>query len=167
VGGSAEPAIRRAARLADGIFANAAADDFLRQIGWIRDECERIGRDPAELRIVHYSVMLPAASTEAAWRRYGDHVWAMMWKYSDMEASARRSGPPPSPPPLTDDRRRALASRSILAGPPDRILAELHELRSRAESPVEFVARSYLHTLEYDRQLELMERLADEIAPHL
>ena len=167
VGGSAEPAIRRAARLADGIFANAAVDDFLQQLEWIWDECEQIGRDPAELRIVHYSVMLPAASAEEAWDRYGDHVWAMMWKYSDMEASATRSGPPPSPPPFTDERRRALARRSILAGTAEEITADLLELRARAGVPVEFVARSSLHTLEYEQQLELMEQLATGVAPHL
>ena len=92
IGGGAEPAIRRAARLADGIFSNAPAHRFLEQVEWLRDECEKIGRDLSEMRIVHYSVMLPAASSEQAWERYGDHLWHMRWKYSDMAASARRSG---------------------------------------------------------------------------
>ncbi len=167
VGGSAEPAIRRAARLADGIFANAPAGAFLQQLGWIRDECDEIGRDPAELRIVHYSVMLPGSSTDDAWERYGEHAWAMMWKYSDMEASATRPGPPPPPPPLTDEGRARLAGRSTLAGPPEQIVASLLELREQAGMPVEFVARSYLHTLAYEDQLALMEQLAVEVAPHL
>jgi probable F420-dependent oxidoreductase len=168
IGGSAEPAIRRAARLADGIFANAPAGALVQQIEWIRDECERNGRDPSSLRIVHYSVMLPGISADDAWDRYGEHVWMMTWKYSDMEASATRPGPPPAPPPLTDEARARLGGRRpVLAGPPEQIAATLLDLRRRAGVPIEFVARSYFHTLGYEEQVELMEQLAAEVAPHL
>ncbi len=33
--------------------------------------------------------------------------------------------------------------------------------------PVEFVARSHFPMLEYATQLELMQQLADEVAPHV
>ncbi len=167
IGGGAEAAIRRAARLADGIFANVPAQKFLQQLEWIRDECERIGRDPSELRIVHYSVMLPGDSAEDAWKTYIDHLWQMMWKYSDMEASANRPGPPPAAPQLTEANRNRLLGRSTIVGSGDEILSQLLEIRDRAGLPVEFVARSYFPTLEYDQQLELMQRLAEEVAPHL
>ena len=62
VGGNAEPAIRRAARLADGIFASASVPTFVEQVRWVLDECERIGRDPSSFRFIHYSVLLPGAS---------------------------------------------------------------------------------------------------------
>ena len=93
IGGSAEPAIRRAARLADGLFANATAERFAEQVGWALDECERIGRDPATFRFIHYSVLLPGPSRAEALARYRDALWAMQWKYSDMEASAARPLP--------------------------------------------------------------------------
>ena len=66
VGGGAEPAIRRAARLADGIFASAPAEKFVEQVRWVLDECERIGRDPSSFRFIHYSVLLPGASRGGA-----------------------------------------------------------------------------------------------------
>ncbi len=167
IGGGAEPAIRRAARLGDGIFSNASANSFLRQLEWIRDECDRIGRDPGELRIVHYSVILPGSSAEDAWSRYTDHLWHMTWKYSDMEASAIRPGPPPAAPHMTEADRGALLRRATIAGSSDQIVEELLGLRERAGIPVEFVARSYFATLEYGAQLELMQQLAEEVAPRL
>ncbi len=167
IGGGAEPAIRRAARLADGIFSNAPAHRFLEQVEWLRDECEKIGRDLSEMRIVHYSVMLPAASSEQAWERYGDHLWHMRWKYSDMAASARRSGPPPAAPAPTDEQLSKVASREAIAGSAEVIVEKLLDVRQRAGVDVEFVARGYFSTLEYGAQLELMQQLAEEVAPHL
>ena len=167
IGGGAEPAIRRAARLADGIFSNVAPEQFLTQIGWLRDECERVGRDPADLRIVHYAVILPGETAHVGWVRYIDHVWQMTWKYTDMEISASRSGPPPEAPDLTEERRASLHRRFTLAGSSEEIVDTLLGLRDQAGVPVEFVARSYFPTLEYSAQVELMQQLAEEVAPHL
>lgn len=167
IGGGAEPAIRRAARLANGIYSNAGASTFLRQLEWLEDECQKVGRDPAELRVIHYSVILPGSSAEDAWSRYTDHLWHMTWKYSDMEDSATRSGPPPAPPEMTEQDRVALLRRNVIAGSGDEIVSALLAIRERSILPVEFVARSYLTTLEYDDQIDLMQQLAEEVAPHL
>lgn len=167
IGGSAEPAIRRAARLADGVFANAPVDKFLQQVGWIHEELEKAGRDPSDFRVIHYSILLPEESEESAWKRYLPHVWHMSWKYSDMEASATRAGVPPEAPEPTERTVENLRGRSTLAGQADEIVSQLLEVRERSPLDVEFVARSYFHTLAYDDQLELMERLATEVAPNL
>jgi probable F420-dependent oxidoreductase len=167
IGGGAEPAIRRAARLADGLFSNASANGFLRQLEWLRDECDRIGRDPGELRVIHYSVILPGSSADDAWAQYTNHLWQMTWKYTDMETSANRTGPPPPAPELTEDDRGALLRRATIAGSSEVIVESLLELREKAGIPVEFVARSYFPTLEYEAQLELMQQLAEEVAPRV
>lgn len=167
VGGGAEAAIRRAARLADGIFANVPKDAFLEQLNWILDECEKTGRDPSELRIVHYSVMLPAGSEEEALELYTQHLWQMMWKYRDMEASTSRSGPPPAAPPFDDSKRNRLFGRATVAGTGEQIVEYLLDIKQKAPLPVEFVARSYFPTLPYRDQLDLMEQLAGEVAPHV
>jgi len=167
IGGGAEAAIRRAARLADGIFSNVAPDKLIVQLRWIREECERIGRDPSELRIVHYAVVLPGDSVNDALAHYTEHVWHSTWKYSDMEDSATRPGPPPPAPELTEDRRSDLARRFTVAGSSDEIVSTLLDVRSQAALPVEFVARSYFATLDYEGQVELMQTLAEEVAPHL
>jgi len=170
VGGSAEAAIRRAARLANGIFSNAPADQFVEIVGWVRDELEQAGRDPATFALAHYSVLLPGPSERKALERYGDALWAMSWKYADMEASARRPGPPATPPaspPPTPDVATLVRGRAVLAGPPASIVASLREIRERAGMPVELVARSFFPSLPFEAQAELMAALADDVAPHV
>jgi probable F420-dependent oxidoreductase len=166
IGGGAEPAIRRAARLADGLFSNAPADGFLEQVRWVLDECERIDRDPSTFRFIHYSVLLPGASRQDALTRYRDAVWAMSWKYSDMEASATRTLPPPAPPAFDRPDDAILKNRTTFAGTTDEIVASLAEVRDKAGVPVEFVARSHLPMIGYDEQLEVMQRIAEGVAPH-
>ncbi|HEV7809347.1 MAG TPA: LLM class flavin-dependent oxidoreductase, partial [Candidatus Limnocylindrales bacterium] len=166
IGGGAEPAIRRAARLADGIFSNASAEDFCVQVQWALEECERAGRDPSTFRFIHYSILLPGASRADALARYRDAVWGLSWKYGDMEASATRPLPPVSPPPFQGPDERLLRGTAH-AGTTDEIVETLLDIRKQAKVAVEFVARSHLPLLEYDAQLEVMEQLAEGVAPHL
>lgn len=167
IGGGAEPAIRRAARLADGIFSNAPAEQFAEQVRWVLDEFEGTGRDPATFRFVHYSILLPGASRDDALARYRDAVWALNWKYSDMEASATRSLPVASPPPFVGRDDALLKRRTAHAGTTDELVDVLLEVRSRVPVPVEFVARSHLPLLDAAAQLEVMEQLAEGVAPNL
>jgi alkanesulfonate monooxygenase SsuD/methylene tetrahydromethanopterin reductase-like flavin-dependent oxidoreductase (luciferase family) len=167
IGGGAEAAIRRAARSADGIFANVGQKLLVQQLKWIREECERIGRDPSELRIVHYFYVLPGKSEQHALDLYSEHLWEIMWKKSDMERSATRSGPPPAAPAVTEENRDQILGRNTLAGSTDWIVERMLDMREATEMPVELVARSYFPTLEQTRQLELMQQLAEDVAPHL
>ena len=53
VGGHSAPAARRAARFGDGFFpARGGPDELARLFGVVREECERIGRDPAEVELI-------------------------------------------------------------------------------------------------------------------
>jgi probable F420-dependent oxidoreductase len=167
VGGGAEPAIRRAARLADGLFANVPADVFAQQVGWVLDECERIGRDPATFRFVHCSVLLPGASREDAMARYREALWAMQWKLSDMGASTARPLPAVPPPPLARSDEELTRGRATFAGTPAELVEVLLDMRRRVGVPVELAAQSYLPMLAQGAQADLMAQLAEEVAPHL
>jgi len=167
VGGGAEAAIRRAARLADGIFANATAEGFVKQVAWVLDECERIGRDPATFRFIHYSVLLPGPSRAEALARYRDALWAMQWKYSDMEASATRSLPAATPPAFDGPDEALVTGRATFAGTADEIVASLLAIRAQAGVPVEFVARSHFPLLGWGAQVDLMAQVAEGVAPHV
>lgn len=167
IGGGAEAAVRRAARLADGFFSNAPSHKLVDQVHWINDELDKTGRDPSSFRLIHYSIVYPGDTDEQSWADGEPHIWQTMWKYGDMEASATRSGPPPLAPELTATQREKLRQRSLLVGPPDKIVAQLHQIRDATPFDVEFVARSFFPTMTYDRQVELMQRLAEEVAPHV
>ena len=164
IGGGAERAIRRAARLADGIFASVPAAEFAQQVRWVLDECERVGRDPSTFRFVHYSVLLPGATREGALSQYAEALWAMQWKYSDMEASATRPLPAAVPPVRNRPLEDLVTGRATYAGPPDDLVEALLAIRAQAGVPVELVARSHFPLLEYGEQLELMHHLADGVA---
>lgn len=166
IGGGAEAAVRRAARLADGFFSNASPARLAEQVGWATDELARVGGDPADFRWIYYTVMWPGSDAGAAWERAKPHVHAMRWKYADMEASATRAGPPPPPPPLDDDDGERLR-RAGLFGSADEILAGLDAIRSTVEVELEIVARSYFPTLGFSEQVEVMEELASGVAQAL
>jgi probable F420-dependent oxidoreductase len=167
VGGGAEPAIRRAARLADGIFVSSPVAKFVEQVHWVLDECERIGRDPSTFRFIHYSVLLAGASRTEALARYRDAVWAMQWKYSDMEASATRPLPAVTPPKFERPDETLVTGRAAYAGTPDELVEALLDIRAQAGVPVEFAARSHFPLLEYEVQVDLMHELAEGVAPHV
>lgn len=162
IGGGAEAAVRRAARLADGFFSNAPPDKFVEQVQWAHDEMDRIDRDPSGFRWIYYTIMYPGA-----WEAIAEHVWALTWKYSDMEASATRSGLPPAPPPMPADIAEKMQVRGVTLGSPSEIVERLGALQQQAGVPVEFVARSFFHTLPHNQQIELMEVLASDVLPYI
>ena len=166
IGGGAEAAIRRAARKADGLFSNALFVPYLQQVGWAQEElATRNSVD--DFRWIHYSVLYPCDDPNQGWEEIGSHAWSMTWKYSDMEDSATRSGPIPNPPEFDPAKRDTLKSRSILVATPDEIVNRLLELREQSGVDTRFVARSFFPSMDHAQQLELMERLATEVAPHL
>jgi probable F420-dependent oxidoreductase len=167
IGGGAEAAVRRAARKADGFFGNAPVDRFIEQVGWAVEELEKAGRDPNEFRFLHYSILVPADSVAAGWDEAGDHIWHLTWKYRDMGPSANRPGPNPAAPPLTPDMQSKLAERAAFVGPSDYIVEQLNTIRDAVGVNIDFMARSFLHTLSFEAQVELMEQLATEVAPHV
>ncbi|HSR43896.1 MAG TPA: LLM class flavin-dependent oxidoreductase [Acidimicrobiia bacterium] len=167
IGGSAEPAVRRAARMTQGVFANAPVDRFAEQVEWTLDELEKAGRDPIDFRFIHYSILYPADSEAQGWEEIGEQVWNMAWKYGDMEESATRSGPVRYAPGLTEADEQKMRWRSAFVGPSEQIVDDLRAIRDRVGVPVEFVARSCFHTLDYNRQVEVLQRLAEEVGPHL
>lgn len=162
IGGTADAAVLRAARYADGFFSNASPDRFLHQIEIATEELEQAGRDPSGFTWIYYSVMFPTDDVDEAL----EHVWHQRWKYSDMNASASRSGPLGVAPRL-DEEGAAKMGEISLTGPSELIVERLREIKERAGVPVKLVARSHFATLPYSRQVEIVDHLAEEVMPHV
>lgn len=166
IGGGAEAAVRRAARLADGFFSNASPDRFHAQVAVARAQMEQDGRDPSEFQWGYYAIVHPCEDSETGWQEIRDHVHHVRWKYGDMEVSATRSGPVPAPPRLEAVAEQQLRE-SVLVGPADLIADKLRELEARAGVPLHLVARSYFPGMGFSQQTEELQRIAGELVPLL
>lgn len=164
IGGGAEAAVRRAARQADGFFSNASPARLAQQVAWANDELAKEARDPARFRWIYYTVMFPGADPDQAWAGGREHIHAMRWKYEDMEDSAARSGSLPVPPAMTSEYEEKLRTATLL-GSGDQIAEQITRIREAAGVELDIVARSYFPTLEYSRQVEVLQQLAEEVAP--
>lgn len=160
VGGGVDAAVRRAARHADGFFSNASPSRFAHQVKVANEEMDRIGRDPASFRWIYYGVLYPGPRDEIL-----SSAWAQQWKYSDMEASATRTGIAPVPAPSQEQAERV--KKQIIGGSSQEIVGTLGSIREQVGVPVEWVARSYFGDLPYDRQQEIAEQLAAEVMPFI
>ena len=101
---------------------------------------------PRPVDVPVHPLLGPAAraSREAALARYRDLLWAMQWKYSDMEASATRPLPAVDPAAVRGPDDALVKGRATYAGTPDELVEALLEIRAQAGVPVEFVAREPL-----------------------
>jgi alkanesulfonate monooxygenase SsuD/methylene tetrahydromethanopterin reductase-like flavin-dependent oxidoreductase (luciferase family) len=165
IGGNADAAIRRAARLAEGFFSNALPERFAEQIAVAEEARIEIGRE-SPFTWAHYAICYVADEADRGWEEIRDHIRLMTWKYSDMEASATRRGPLPVPPPMTADEEAALRRR-VLVGPADEIARQILALRNAVATDFHLVARSYFPGMPFSRQQEQVRRLGEELAPLL
>ena len=76
----------------------------------------------------------PGESRADALARYRDAVWALNWKYGDMEASAVRPLPPASPPPFKRPDETLLSRGTAYAGTPHELVEALLEVRNGVSS---------------------------------
>lgn len=159
IGALAEPAIRRAGRLADG-FMGTEADPaaFATQVRWVREEAERAGRDPDALAIsIHRPVFVTRATDP--WALVARGHWYTTWKYEDMEHARSRVVPTPLPP--IPAAREAALRADLLAGTPERVAEGIEAYQRAAGVPVHFIARSWFPGMDPSLTTETLELLGE------
>ncbi len=167
IGGSAESALRRAARAAEGVILHSPIDEFREQIAVVRDELEKAGRDAGQFEVGVYLTIVPDRAGRDAWEEFGDLAVHAQWKYLDMGRSARRVGEPIPQHGEVDPATVETARRNMLTGSPRSIADRLAEYRDVAGPDLHVVARNYLPGAGPERQRELLERFANDVVPLL
>jgi alkanesulfonate monooxygenase SsuD/methylene tetrahydromethanopterin reductase-like flavin-dependent oxidoreductase (luciferase family) len=167
IGAWAEPAVRRAGRLADGFIAGGETPEELGEhVRWAREERERNGAAGGFTVALHMSTFAWRGSEAEAWERVAPFLRYVSWKYEDMENARGRSGPPAAPPPATPEDEASLR-REILLGTPEEVADRIRAFERAAESELHFVADLYWPGMDPATQREAMRVFAEDVAPLL
>jgi probable F420-dependent oxidoreductase len=168
VGGFADPAVKRAGRIADGFLGSSTGtrgiEAFARAREIALEGLRASGRDATSFA---FALHVPVFASDAGdpWEKVKRHYHYLRWKYPDMGA-ARGSATPSAPPPLdsaTEEQLRA----TIICGSPDEVATEIGRFRDALGDDVHFICRSDFPGLPQDEQLELIELLATKVFPAL
>ncbi len=165
LGAIREPAVRRAARLADGWMANRPDPGTLRTaVGWLTDELRRTGRSDTEVEIAGHWPVFVDDDPDRAWAAVRDHARYVEWKYDAIDERRPPTGPPAMPPPLDDAVEKALRS-IVLCGTPDDVAARIVELAGAAGPGLHFVARLYYPGMDVETMRRAARLFAERVAP--
>lgn len=165
IGGWAEPAVRRAGRIADGFIASGGTQaEFSEQIRWAREEREGVGDHQSFGLGLHARTFAWNGPEAEAWDLVSPYFRYVSWKYDDMENARGRSGPPPAPPPMTAEEQAALREEIIL-GTPDQVAEQIDAYREAAGDDLHFIADLYWPGMDPLLQREAMRIFAEQVAP--
>jgi alkanesulfonate monooxygenase SsuD/methylene tetrahydromethanopterin reductase-like flavin-dependent oxidoreductase (luciferase family) len=162
-GGLTEPAIRRAARVADGFMATEVTPGGLGdQAALVREEQART----AATRPFAISVHLPTFVWDGPddWDLIRDHHRYVAWKYDDMDTACGRAGGPVPPPALTSAEEARLRE-SIVMGTPGEVAKQIDEYRRAAGGDLHYIARLYFPGLRWEVQQRTLRLFAEQVVP--
>jgi alkanesulfonate monooxygenase SsuD/methylene tetrahydromethanopterin reductase-like flavin-dependent oxidoreductase (luciferase family) len=165
IGGFAEPAIRRAGRLADGFMATEATpEDLAAQVDLARKAHADAGR--ADPFTISMHVPTFAWPDDDAWELVRASHHYISWKYDDMDAARGRTGEAPEPPPIDDELDASLREQIVL-GTPDEVATRIRAYADAAGGDLHYIARLYFPGIAPDVQREALRIFAEEVAPQL
>jgi alkanesulfonate monooxygenase SsuD/methylene tetrahydromethanopterin reductase-like flavin-dependent oxidoreductase (luciferase family) len=160
LGGSARPAVRRAARLGDGWCAPSSLS-----VGGVRKRVEDIRgvREAEDIDGEFQTYVLQHGfvgdSREEAWAQMRDGYLYIQRRYQEIF-----SGEPV--PELSGKRRDELRDQAIF-GTPEQVCAELDEYREALGDDVHFIFRTYHPGIGTERMVDCIHRLGDEVQPQV
>ncbi|WP_394742345.1 LLM class flavin-dependent oxidoreductase [Natronococcus roseus] len=161
LGGLAKPAVRRAARMADGWCANEmlSLDDIETRMADIRQVREEEGIDGEfTTYVIRYGFV--ADSEDEAWERMRDGYFYQQRKYAEWMGEEDVSDG------LSEEKKAQLREDAIV-GTPEQVREELETYRERLGDDVHLIFRSYCPGAGTDAIRESVDRLGREVAPEL
>jgi len=160
LGGGSKPAVRRAAREADGWCAPSKFS-----IGGVEKRVEDIANvrehEDVEGEFTNYVLQhgWVGDSKEDAWETMQDGYFYIQRRYAEIFG-----GEPVDE--LDEERKRELKEQAIF-GTPEQVVEELETYREALGDDVHFIFRTYHPGVGTDEMVECVERLGDEVAPEL
>jgi alkanesulfonate monooxygenase SsuD/methylene tetrahydromethanopterin reductase-like flavin-dependent oxidoreductase (luciferase family) len=160
LGGSARPAVRRAARTADAWCAPSALSvggvkKRVDDIHTVREE-EEVEGDFQVYALQHGFV---GDSREDAWEQMRDGYFYLQRRYAEIFSGE-------SVEELDDERKEELKDQAIF-GTPEQVREELKPYREALGDDVHFIFRTYHPGIGTDAMADCIRRLGDEVAPAL
>ena len=163
IGASAEAAIRRAGRVADGFMAGEVTPAKLAEKAALaRQAFQAAGRSGQFAISVHLPVF--AWDDTDAWDLIKDYYRYMNWKYEDMEDARAPGGELRAPPPIGAAEEEALRN-SLILGSPAEVADTIDEYRRAVGGELIFVADLYYPGLPWDVQCRALKIFAEQVAP--
>ena len=160
LGAGAKPAVRRAARMADGWCANEwlSIDDIrLRKedIEQVRDE-EGIDGDFTTY-VMQYGFV--GDSREDAWETVRESIFYQQRKYREWAEEE-------SIDEIPEEQKQKFEDLALVGSPED-VVEDLEAYRDALGDDIHFIFRSYYPGVETKTMVRSLERLGDEVLPHL
>jgi alkanesulfonate monooxygenase SsuD/methylene tetrahydromethanopterin reductase-like flavin-dependent oxidoreductase (luciferase family) len=159
-GAVSPPALRRAGRLADGFMAvNCTVDEFRETVRTVRNEAERVGRDPDDIDI---ALMMQTFVTDGPdpWAVARDHVMYQQWKYAETADKFGFSGPLHRQPVAESADELWSRERSVV-GTNEYVAERIDEYAQVVDGSLHYIVRSYFPGLGAERQRENVAAIRD------
>jgi alkanesulfonate monooxygenase SsuD/methylene tetrahydromethanopterin reductase-like flavin-dependent oxidoreductase (luciferase family) len=167
-GGSAKPAVRRAARVADAWCAPSAlsvegvrkrAEDIrsVREEEGLRDDASEDGDPDDDFQIYVLQHGFVGDSKEEAWEAMRDGYFYIQRRYAEIFSGE-------SVEELDDDRKAELREQAVF-GTPEQVTKQLAEYREALGDDIHFIFRTYHPGVGTERMVECVERLGEDVVP--
>jgi alkanesulfonate monooxygenase SsuD/methylene tetrahydromethanopterin reductase-like flavin-dependent oxidoreductase (luciferase family) len=168
LGGFADPAIRRAGRIADGYLGSSSrrttpiVDEMRRRVAIAKEGLEKAGREPSEFTLAFHEPIWVSEDPETEFEEIVSHVYYSGWKYADMGSEFGREPRDelPKPPDLDEARKKSIRDNMIL-GTPQQVAEQIAPLREAVGENLHLIARSYWPGLSLEKSLRCIELLGE------
>ncbi|RQH01401.1 LLM class flavin-dependent oxidoreductase [Natrarchaeobius oligotrophus] len=160
LGGAAKPAVRRAARIADGWCApsSLSLEGVRKRVEDIRTVREKENVE-GEFSIYVLEHGWVDDSREAAWEAMREGYFHLQRRYAEIFSGE-------SVGELADERKRELKSEATF-GPPETVAEELERYADAIGGDVHVIFRTYYPGVETGAMVDCVRRLGGEVAPRL
>lgn len=160
LGGAAKPAVRRAARIGDAWCAPSSLSvegirKRVEDIEHVRRE-EGIDRD-FQIYVLQHGFV--SDSREEAWEAMRDGYLYLQRRYAEIFSGEVVSE-------LPNKRKQELKEQAIF-GTPEQVIEDLESYREALGDDVHFILRTYYPGIGTTRMVKCVERLGDEVVPHV